>query len=163
MANEIRAERVLLRQLEVDEARVLAGGRKNGLPPAVAGYPLEGTVASAGMVVRRHDAGVPVASYGSYQVVVIEQGVVIGDIGFHGPPDSGGAVTIGYGIAPEARGQGYATESLVAIIEWALAQPEVKTVNADAALENTASQAVMERAGMRFVDETTEKRYYRLP
>lgn len=163
MANEIEAERVLLKQLEVDEARVLAAGRTNGLLPAVAGYPLEGTVASAGMVVRRHDAGVPVAGYGSYQVVVTEQRMVIGDIGFHGPPDSRGAVTIGYGIAPEARGKGYATESLIAIIEWALAQPEVKMVNADAALANRASQAVMERAGMRFIEETTEKRYYRLP
>jgi RimJ/RimL family protein N-acetyltransferase len=101
--------------------------------------------------------------FGSYQIVRREDGLVIGDIGFHGPPDSHGAVTVGYGLAPEARGHGYATESLVGLAEWALAQPEVKVVNADANLDNVASQRVMERAGMRFVNETAEKRFYRLP
>ena len=35
--------------------------------------------------------------------------------------------------------------------------------NADANLGNVASQRVMERAGMRLVNETAEKRFYRLP
>ena len=163
MANEIRTERLLLRQLKVEEARALAGGRRDGLLPSAPGYPLEGTLASAGMVVRRADARVEMGGFGSYQVVRLEDGCVIGDIGFHGPPDARGAVTIGYGLAPGARGHGYATEALVALVGWALAQPEVTVVNGDANLDNVASQRVMERAGMRFVSETVEKRFYRLP
>ncbi len=163
MPNEIRSERLLLRQLDLEEARALAAGRKDGLRPAADGYPLEGTIASASMVVRRGNAGVDMSGFGSYQVIRLEDGVVIGDIGFHGPPDPAGGVVIGYGLAPDARGAGYATEALVALSEWALEQPEVKVVNADAALENRASQRVMERAGMRFVNETAEKRFYRLP
>jgi RimJ/RimL family protein N-acetyltransferase len=163
MGNEIRTSRLVLRQLEVEEARALATGRNDGLLPAARGYPLEGTLASASMVLRRHDSRVDMGDYGSYQIVRRSDGLVVGDIGFHGPPDSRGAVTIGYGLAPEARGHGYATESLVALVEWALAQPEVTAVNADANLDNVASQRVMERAGMRFSHETTEKRFYHLP
>lgn len=163
MANEIETERLLLRQLDVEEARALATGREDGLLPAAPGYPLEGTLASAGMVVRRADAKVRLGGFGSYQIVRREDGLVIGDIGFHGPPDSRGAVTVGYGLAPEARGSGYATESLVGLAAWALAQPQVSSLCADANLDNLASQRVMERAGMRFVNETTEKRFYRLP
>jgi RimJ/RimL family protein N-acetyltransferase len=163
MANEITTQRLVLRQLRVEEARALATGGDNGLLPAAPGYPLEGTLASASMVVRRAEARVDMRGFGSYQIVRREDGLVIGDIGFHGPPDSRGAVTVGYGLAPGARGHGYATESLVALVEWALAQPEVTVVNADANLDNLASQRVMERAGMRFVNETSEKRFYRLP
>jgi RimJ/RimL family protein N-acetyltransferase len=163
MANEITTERLLLRQLDLEEARSLATGRPDGLLPSARGYPLEGTLASASMVVRRAEAKVRMGGFGSYQIVRRDDGLVIGDIGFHGPPDSRGAVTIGYGLAPDARGRGYATESLVGLAAWALAQPEVNVVNADANLDNVASQRVMERAGMQLVNETGEKRFYRLP
>ena len=163
MANEIRSQRLLLRQIDAEEARILATGRSDGLRAVADGYPLEGTVASASMVVRRRDTAVEMGAYGSYQIVRLEDDLVIGDIGFHGPPDSSGTVVIGYGLAPGARGQGYATEALAALIEWALMQPEVNVVNADAALDNRASQRVMERAGMRFVSESADKRFYRLP
>lgn len=161
VVNQIRSERLVLRQIDPEEARLLAAGSTDGLLPAAEGYPLEGTVASAGMVVRRHETGVAMGGYGAYQVVRQDDGQVIGDIGFHGPPDQRGAVTIGYGLAPSARGQGYATEALVALRDWALSQPEVTVVNADAAIENVASQAVMERAGMQLVETTGDKRYYR--
>src|SRR2546421_6664584 len=57
-------------------------------------------------------------------------GLAIGSLGFFGPPDSAGAVTIGYGLIPDARGAGYATEALRKLLEFARSQ-DVRTVRAD--------------------------------
>jgi RimJ/RimL family protein N-acetyltransferase len=89
--------------------------------------------------------------------------VVIGDIGFHGPPNPAGSVTVGYGLAPGARGHGYATEALRAVVAWALARPEVVAVEADTTHANLPSQRVMERAGMRMYDKSEQLRFYRVP
>ena len=48
-------------------------------------------------------------------IILRETGEVIGDIGFHGPPDQAGTVEIGYGIVEQYRGRGLAGESAVAI------------------------------------------------
>ena len=101
--------------------------------------------------------------YGVYQLVRSSDAVVVGDIGFHGPPSPGGSVTVGYGLAPGARGQGYATEALRAVVAWALAQPEVVAVEADTTHANLPSQRVMERAGMRLYDTSDQLRFYRVP
>ena len=41
---------------------------------------------------------------------------MIGAAGFQGPPDDTGAVRVGYGLAESARGHGYATEALRALL-----------------------------------------------
>jgi [ribosomal protein S5]-alanine N-acetyltransferase len=89
--------------------------------------------------------------------------VVVGDIGFHGPPSRARSVTVGYGLAPGARGHGYATEALRAVVSWALAQPEVTSVEADTTHANLPSQRVMERAGMRCYHRNDQLRFYRVP
>lgn len=43
----------------------------------------------------------------------------IGFLNFHGAPDEGGMVEIGYTLLPEARGQGYAIEAVRAAFDWA--------------------------------------------
>ncbi len=70
---------------------------------------------------------------------------------------------IGYWIAADARGHGYATEALRAIVDWALAQPGVVRVEADTTHANFPSQRVMERAGMRLYDRNDQLRFYRVP
>lgn len=75
--------------------------------------------------------------------------VLIGDIGFYGPPDQEGSVTIGYGIVPSYRGQGFATEALAAMIAWAFDQAGVQRVLADCEAWNVGSIRVLEKAGMR--------------
>jgi RimJ/RimL family protein N-acetyltransferase len=72
-------------------------------------------------------------------------------------------VTVGYGLAAGARGNGYATEALRALVAWALAQPGVVRVEADTTHANFPSQRVMERAGMRLVDRNEQLRFYRIP
>jgi RimJ/RimL family protein N-acetyltransferase len=162
-SNLIETERLCLHQLEVEEARGLLQGRADPEWPWVADYPIQGTMIAVEAFVRAIDAGAKPGRYGVYQLVRCMDRRVIGDIGFHGPPDQHGSVTVGYGLAASARGHGYATEALRALAAWALAQPEVVRVEADTTHANLPSQRVMERAGMRLVDHNEQLRFYRLP
>jgi RimJ/RimL family protein N-acetyltransferase len=62
--------------------------------------------------------------WGMFQIILRETGEVIGDIGFHGPPDETGTVEIGYGIVEQYRGRGLAGESAAAICGVAWSRPE---------------------------------------
>lgn len=42
--------------------------------------------------------------WGMFQMILRETGEVIGDIGFHGPPDGSGTVEIGYSRRSQAHG-----------------------------------------------------------
>jgi RimJ/RimL family protein N-acetyltransferase len=74
---------------------------------------------------------------------------LVGDMGFHGPPDASGTVEIGYIIVAGARRQGYATEGARALVDWAFARPDVRRVVARCAPDNAASIRVLESLGMR--------------
>jgi RimJ/RimL family protein N-acetyltransferase len=163
LGNRILTERLCLRQLEVVEARALLRGKADPERPWMTGYPIQGTLIAVEAFVRALDNGADPGAYGVYQLVRSSDAVVVGDIGFHGPPSPRGSVTVGYGLAPGARGQGYATEALRAVLAWALAQPGVASVEADTTHANLASQRVMERAGMRLYDRNDQLRFYRVP
>ena len=90
---------------------------------------------------------------------------MIGHAGFHRPPQpleraladstyrgtaepaASGVVEIGYTIFPAARGQGYATETVAALVDWAFTTGAVSTVLAAVAEDNAASLAVLDRVG----------------
>ena len=63
-------------------------------------------------------------------------------------------------MAQEARGEGYATEALKALLQWARGQDGLTCVLADTTRTNVASQRVMERAGMHSIGEDGELLYY---
>ena len=163
MVNHIVTERLRLRQLEVGEARALLDGRAHPARPWISGYPIEGTLIAVEAFLRQVSAAGGPGPYGVYQLIRQSDYLVVGDIGFHAPPDRSGTVTVGYGLAPPARGHGYATEALRGIIDWALEQPEVRRVEADTSHGNLASRRVMERAGMRYVGQNDLLRFYRYP
>jgi [ribosomal protein S5]-alanine N-acetyltransferase len=78
-----------------------------------------------------------------------DDGRAVGSVAFGGPPDARGAVLIGYAMYPGHEGLGYATEAVRALIQWAFAQPEVRTVRALAPVWNTPAVHVAEKVGMR--------------
>ena len=59
-------------------------------------------------------------------------------------------VDLGYVLARQFWGQGIVTEATKAVVDWALAQPEIYRVWAVCDVENPASARVMEKAGMSF-------------
>jgi RimJ/RimL family protein N-acetyltransferase len=74
-------------------------------------------------------------------------------VNLKGPPLEAGEVEIGWGIVPEARGQGFATEASRAVIEWAVSVSKVRRVSATIPETNAASQNVARRLGMSRTEE----------
>jgi RimJ/RimL family protein N-acetyltransferase len=94
-----------------------------------------------GMAERVRAAG----SRGSW--LIVANGDVVGLCGYKQPPDAGGNVEIGYGIARLRRNRGYATKAVGAMLAFARRDPCVATVVAATSEGNAASQGVLERNG----------------
>ena len=71
---------------------------------------------------------------------------VVGDLSFKGI-NKHGIVEIGYGINPKYEGQGFMTEAVIAMVNWASNQSGVTCVEAETEPNNHASQRVLEKAG----------------
>jgi len=86
-----------------------------------------------------------------------EPPLLVGAIGFVGPPDENGDVETGFSIMPEQQGRGYATELVQSIVSRAFMDAHVRRVLAHTTLQNPASCRVLEKAGFRRVsmDEET--------
>ncbi|MFG2542530.1 GNAT family N-acetyltransferase [Streptomyces sp. NPDC048594] len=142
----IPAERLTLQGVTPAAATDLAAGGDGGFE-WVGGGPFQGTRDAAGMLLKAYEGGVHRPEWGVFALVRREDGLAVGGMGFHGPPDEDGRVEIGYDLAEAARGHGYATEALRALSAWALAREEVTSVFATTEPANVASQAVITRAG----------------
>ncbi len=73
--------------------------------------------------------------------------VLVGNGGFMGLPDGAGDVEIGYSVEPAHQGQGFATEAVRALTQWAFASPAVRRVFADVSPLNAASLRVLQKTG----------------
>jgi RimJ/RimL family protein N-acetyltransferase len=138
---DLATPRLLLHALTVEEGAALAAGDGLRTWPFAEGYPLPDTRDGIGVFLRHGDR-----DFGVHLVVRREDGLVIGDAGFVGPP-SHGAVSIGYEIVPSARRRGYATELIRALVGWALRQPGVSEVRAETLPDNEPSVRALLRAG----------------
>ncbi|MFI9806538.1 GNAT family N-acetyltransferase [Streptomyces sp. NPDC052301] len=146
----IPAGRVALTGVRPAAARDLNLGGDGGFD-WIDGGPYQGTRDAAGMLLKAYEAGVHRPEFGVFALVRAEDGRALGAMGFHGAPDEEGLVEIGYDLAEAARGQGYATEALRALSAWALDRDDVRTLLAKIDLDNSASRAVVSRAGFRLV------------
>ncbi len=79
-------------------------------------------------------------------MIELKDGTHIGELCFKGIDESG-STEIGYGIAENYQGYGYATEAVSSIADWALNQHEVSCVTAETEEANIASQKVLKKAG----------------
>ena len=143
-------------------ARALAAGVNNNGSGWASGYPLASSLLRAELTLAAEAQKRPLGAYGTYQVIRRADGHVIGDVGFLGPPDATGAVSVGCAITEDARGQGYATEALSALLEWVREQPGLTCVLADTTRSNLASQRLLERVGLHRIGEDGELIYYML-
>lgn len=89
----------------------------------------------------------------------------IGITGFKGKPSSDGMVEIGYSILSQFQREGYASEAVAALVDWAFASGEVRRVIAETYPELVASIRVIEKSGFRFIGPGSEPRVirYELP
>jgi len=98
-------------------------------------------------------AGDAVRPFGAWAIIERSTNEVVGDIGFHGPPDDDGRVEIGYAVVPSRRLRGYASEALEALVRWVADQPGVIEVTARCEPSNAASIRTLERGGFERVAE----------
>ncbi|GAA1258470.1 hypothetical protein GCM10009665_55830 [Kitasatospora nipponensis] len=158
--NDLLTERLILHPLTIEEAERVAAGEAGPQDRWAADYPAEGDRVGARMFVKGHAAtGGDTHPFGGYEIRRREDGLAIGGIGFHGGPDEHGAVSIGYGLAESARGQGYAVEALRAILAAAPGWG-VRRLLGDTDHDNLPSQRVMTSAGLLLTHESDELKYY---
>ncbi len=77
--------------------------------------------------------------------------------GFKGFPDQNGEAEIGYGIDPGCQQQGYTTEAVQCLIDWAFEEPACLSVVArDTKKANAASLRVLAKLGMQVYEESED-------
>ncbi|MEO3975645.1 GNAT family N-acetyltransferase [Streptomyces sp. CAU 1734] len=146
--NDLVTARLILHPLTAAEARTLVAGGPVAAAHWAPGYPDAGDIRAARGLLMARAGGDACRHPGVYEIRRREDGLAIGGVGFHGPGEADGSVTVGYGLVPSARGHGYAAEALRALLASAREQG-ISRVKGDADHDNTASQRVMAAAGMR--------------
>jgi RimJ/RimL family protein N-acetyltransferase len=144
-----------LRRVPLAEARLMLAGRPT---PAMQAcwhpeYPQADSLDALAMLAaadQAMDGELRSAAivWGMWQIVVDD--LVVGDIGFHGPPadPAAASVEIGYNVVPAWQGRGVATKACRAIVQRAWRDGAV-LVRAETEPDNAASQTVLARNGFR--------------
>jgi RimJ/RimL family protein N-acetyltransferase len=81
---------------------------------------------------------------------------LIGATGYKGPPTAEGTVEVGYGIVRDQRRQGFASESVRALLSRAFAVPAVRSVIAETLPHLTPSIGVLAKCGFQLVGAGSE-------
>ncbi|WP_131536113.1 GNAT family N-acetyltransferase [Pedobacter nototheniae] len=96
----------------------------------------------------------------SWIIVKKENQTIIGDAGFKGRPNDCGEIDIGYAIISAERQNGYAIETVNALIIWAFNQTGVAAITASCFIPNIRSKKVLQKTGFRKTKEDDEMIYW---
>jgi len=88
--------------------------------------------------------------------------IIIGDLGFNAAPSDKGVIEWGYSTYPDYMNQGYMTEALAALAEWAFTQPEVKIIIAQTHKDNFATHTVLAKLKFAAFAEADQFYWWRL-
>jgi RimJ/RimL family protein N-acetyltransferase len=158
---ELVTARLVLHPMTAGEAEAVVAGDSHGGDHWAPGYPTAGDVIAAKRFLGACATTGDPQPFGNYEIRRREDGQAVGGLGFHGPADEHGTVTIGYGLIPSVRGKGYASEALRELLLFARAHG-VTCVKGDADVDNTASHHVMTAAGMRPTGHDERVRYFEI-
>ena len=75
--------------------------------------------------------------------------VIVGSADFKDIPNKDCEVEIGYGLGKDFEHNGYMTEAVMAMTQWALKQDGVSSVIAETELDGFASQRILKRCGFK--------------
>jgi len=149
MFPEIATTRLVLRDLEAsDGPRIFSYHRH----PDIARFQSWGTesVDVVQSYIRRLAAADPDTAGAWYQVgIYLAGGKLMGDCGFRPLKDEPRQAEVGITLAPEFHGQGYAAEALRALLSYLFGTLGKHRVFGSIDPANTASIALLRRAGMR--------------
>ena len=111
--------------------------------PWAAGQTLEGTLAFIRSTRRQ------LASNDGFQTAIVEDGRIIGMVGFHGVSWDHRSTSIGYWLAEAAQGRGIMTRAVRALADYAFTVWELDRIEIRAAVDNKRSRSIPERLGFR--------------
>ncbi|MDP9794051.1 RimJ/RimL family protein N-acetyltransferase [Catenuloplanes nepalensis] len=141
----LRTDRLTLHPVDTGEGERIAARAPADTDSWAADFPFDGDVFAVTAFLRATAEHGEQRPFGYYRITRTSDGLAIGGIGFKGRPRDGRA-EVGYGLAPAARGHGYAAEALAALVTVA-ADHGLTHVAADTDAGNIASRRTLERAG----------------
>ena len=99
--------------------------------------------------------------YTYWLIVLKTENIGAGLVGFKGYPNEGGSTEIGYGISPRFQNQGYVTEAVRGLVDWAFSHPFCKTVTATT-VKNPASNRLLEKLGAELVEQSRDSSSWKI-
>jgi RimJ/RimL family protein N-acetyltransferase len=159
--DDLVTARLVLHPLSPGEAGQIAAGEPDSGARWAPGYPAGGDRAGARRFLNVCASTGDPRPFGAYEIRRRSDGQAVGGVGFHGPADHDGSVTIGYGLIPSVQGRGYAAEALRALLAFARTRG-ITCVHGDTDHDNVASQHVMTAAGMALAAEDERLKYYKI-
>jgi ribosomal-protein-alanine N-acetyltransferase len=115
-------------------------------------------------VVKMEGIQIELVPWFTYWLIYLrEESIGVGLVGYKGAPNSNGEVEIGYGIDLNFQRQGYMTEAVKAMTQWAFNEPSCRIITAIlSAPNNIASHRVLEKSGFQKVYSGPDGFSYRL-
>ena len=92
-------------------------------------------------------ARMQVADNNGFQAAIVEDGRIVGAVGFHGVDWKNESTSIGYWLAEDHQGRGTMTAAVRALVDHAFSVWKLNRVEIRAAVGNTKSRAIPERLG----------------
>jgi len=139
--------------LTAEQMRALARDERAGVAAALGRELPAELVASRWWLARADLLDADPADEWSAVRLVVRDGTVVANAGFHGPPDADGRVEAGYTVYAAYRRQGIARAVLGQFVEQARRAPSVRLFRLTVAPDNAASQALTLGAGFARVGE----------
>ncbi len=146
---DIVTERLLLRLLGPEDVPAFAAYRSDPEVARFQSWDAPYPVATARALVR----GMRDVRFGQpgawLQVAIDAGGRMVGDVAVHVDGDDPRQASVGFTLAPDAQGRGFATEAVRAVVTLLVDAHGVHRVTAECDARNLRSAALLERVGMR--------------
>lgn len=155
------SKRLTLHPFTVAEAEHVLAGNAGESESWAGGYPFVDELELVQMFMSIVEESGDPAPFGPYIVRRNSDEANIGGVTFYGPPDEAGVVEFGFGLVPEARGQGLAREAISTALAIA-SENGAHTARADTTPDNLPSQRVLTSAGLHEVSRTEETIVYQM-
>lgn len=160
--SDIRTARLILHPTTAAEAHRILSFSPARADRWASDYPFEGDIDAVVACLNAQRSRAWASRWGYYQIRQLSNRTAIGGIGFVSPPATGGSVDIGYGLAPSARGNGYAAEALIRMLELARTNGAVR-VTGETTVDNHASRKTMVASGMQATGHDSHLLHYAWP
>lgn len=155
----LETERLTLRRPHLTDAlEIYQAYASNPRVTRYLSWPTHRSVSDAEQFLRQLDEAIERRAEFAWVIAQRSQGRIAGCVGLRIAGDVG---TLGYCIAEEIWGQGYALEAVNAVLPAVWSRPEIRRLEAYCHVHHLRSARVLEKAGLRYVG--LERAHVRLP